>query len=69
MTNLVHHLKMKLGQEYTEYENKKSEAPQASLSNEAESLQHIFLMEAAELHKQWDTNNSSAKAIHQKVGK
>ena len=25
-------------------------------------------MEVAELHKQWDINDASAKAIHQKIG-
>ena len=40
----------------------------ASSSNEAGPLRQISLMEAAELHKQWDTNDASAKAIHQKVG-
>ena len=54
-SNLVHYLKTKHGQEYTEYEKKSEkqpEAPQASSSNEAGSLCQISLMEAAELHKQ-----------------
>ena len=71
-SNLVHHLKTKHGQEYAEYEKKKSEkqpeAPQASSSNEAGPLRQISLMEAAELHKQWDINDPSAKAIHRKIG-
>ena len=71
-TNLVHHLKTKHGQEYVEYEKKKSEkqneAPQASLSNEAAPLWNISLMEAAELRKQWDINDASAKGIHRKIG-
>ena len=70
-SNLVHHLKTKHGQEYAEYEKKKSEkqpeAPQASSLNEAGPLQQISLMEAAELHKQWDINDPSTKAIHRKV--
>ena len=57
--NLVHHLKTKLGQEYAKYEKKSEkqpEAPQASLSIEAEPLQQISLMEAAELQKRLQAN-------------
>ena len=70
VTNLVHHLKTKHGQEYAEYEKseKQTEAPQASSSNEAAPLRQISLMEAAELRKQWDINDTSAKAIHRKIG-
>ena len=69
--NLVHHLKSKHGEEYTEYEKKSEkqpEAPQASLSNEAGPLRQISLMKVAELHKQWDINDASTKVIHLKVG-
>ena len=63
---------MKHGQEYVEYEKKKSEkqteAPQARWLNEAATLRQISLMEAAELHKQWDINDASTKAIHRKIG-
>ena len=72
-TNLVHHLKTKHCQEYAEYEKKKSEkqpeAPQASSPNEAGPLQQISLMEVVKLHKQWDINDASTKAIHQQVRK
>ena len=53
-------MKTKLGQEYAKYEKKKSEkqpeAPQASLSIEAEPLWQISLMEAAELQKRLQAN-------------
>ena len=39
-----------------------------SPSNEVGPLRQISLIEAAELHKQWNINDASAKAIHQKVG-
>ena len=71
-TNLVHYLKTKHGQEYVEYEKKKSEkqteAPQASSLNEAAPLRQISLMEVAELRKQWDINDASTKTIHRKIG-
>ena len=70
-TNLVHHLKTKHCQEYAEYEKseKQPEAPQASSPDEAGPLQQISLMEVVKLHKQWDINDASTKAIHQQVRK
>ena len=47
---------------------KQTEAPEASLSNEATTLWHISLMEMAKLYKQWDINNARVKGIHWKVG-
>ena len=55
--------------EYEKKSEKQTDAPQASLSNEAAPLRQISLMEAAELRKQWDINDASAKAFNRKIGK